>query len=119
MINLSWYVLLSINVKEGYAASNDNNTCVILNTNLTEDLILEGLAREMVRTIQSLRKEKDFIITDHINVYYNGNEVLDKMINMYKDYIMQETLAEKIEKKEVENKYMLNDVEAYIDVERI
>ena len=111
--------LLSINVKEGYAASNDNNTCVILNTNLTEDLILEGLAREMVRTIQSLRKEKDFIITDHINVYYNGNEVLDKMINMYKDYIMQETLAEKIEKKEVENKYMLNDVEAYIDVERI
>ena len=73
----------------------------------------------MVRTVQSLRKEKDFIITDHINIYYNGTEKLDKMINMYKDYIMGETLAENIEKKEIENKYMLNDIEAYIDVEKI
>ena len=111
--------LISINVKEGYAASNDSNTCVILNTNLTEELILEGLAREMVRTIQSLRKEKDFIITDHINIYYNGCDVLDKMIDMYKDYIMGETLAESITKKELDNKYMLNDIEAYIDVEKI
>lgn len=81
--------------------------------------MLEGLAREMVRTVQSLRKEKDFVITDHINIYYNGNEKLDKMINMYKDYIMGETLAENIEKKETKNKYMLNDIEAYINVEKI
>ena len=111
--------ITSIEVKDGYVASNDSKTCVVLDTNLTDELVLEGLAREMVRTVQSLRKEKDFIITDHINIYYNGNEKLDKMINMYKDYIMGETLAENIEKKETKNKYMLNDIEAYINVEKI
>ena len=109
----------SIDVKDGYVASNNSNTCVVLDTNLTDDLILEGLAREMVRTIQNLRKEKDFIITDHINVYYSGNEKINKMVGMYKEYIMGETLAERIEIKEVSNSYMLNDEEIYLDVERI
>ena len=109
----------SIDVKDGYVASNNSNTCVVLDTNLTDDLILEGLAREMVRTIQNLRKEKDFVITDHINVYYSGNEKINKMVGMYKEYIMGETLAERIEIKEVSNSYMLNDEEIYLDVERI
>ena len=50
--------------KEGYCASSNGNISVVLDTTLTDDLILEGLAREVVRKVQSLRKEADFIITD-------------------------------------------------------
>ena len=111
--------LTSIEVKKGYAASSNNTICVILDTNLTEELILEGLAREFVRKVQSLRKEADFIITDHINIYYYGDENLDKMIDMYKEYIMGETLAENIEKdSSITNKCVLNDIEVFINVEK-
>ena len=61
-------VLISLKQKEGYASSSNNKTCVVLNTELTEDLILEGLAREFVRKVQSLRKEADFVITDRKSV---------------------------------------------------
>ena len=112
--------LISIDVKEGYTASSNNNTCVILDTNLTEKLILEGLAREFVRKVQSLRKEADFIITDHINIYYNGGDELDKMIDMYNLYIKGETLAEKITKDDsILDKCNLNEIEISIKVERI
>ena len=111
--------ILSIEVKDGYQASSDNKTCVVLNTNLTESLILEGLAREMVRTIQSLRKEKDFVITDHINVYYNGDTDIDHMLDTYKDYVENETLANKIEKQEVNSEeYDLNGHPIKIEVEK-
>ncbi len=109
----------TIKVKDGYVASNNSKLCVILDTNLDEDLILEGLAREMVRTIQSLRKEKDFVITDHIYIYYDGSEKLDKVVEKYKDYIMNETLAEKVEKKKTNNTYLLNDTNVTLDVEKI
>ena len=112
--------LTSIDVKDGYAASSDNMTCVVLDTNLSEELILEGLAREFVRKVQSLRKESDFIITDHINIYYDGDSTLDKMIDMYKDYIMGETLAENITKdNNLNDKCMLNEIEASVKVEKI
>ena len=112
--------ITTIDVKDGYEASNDSKTCVVLDTNLTDELILEGLAREIVRTIQNLRKEMDFVITDHINVYYSGNEKIDKMINMYKDYVMGETLAESITKKELSSKeYDLNGELCRVEVEVI
>ena len=87
---------------------------------MTEDLILEGLAREFVRKVQSLRKDADFIITDHINVYYNGSDQIEKMFEKYKKYIMNEVLGEKLEKDEnLTEKYLLNDEEVFIKVERL
>ena len=86
-------VIISVNVKEGYCSSNNGKVFVILNTELTEDLILEGLAREFVRKVQSLRKDNDYVITDRINVYYDGNDMLDKTIDKYNEYIKNETLA--------------------------
>ena len=59
-------VLIDLKEKEGFASKTSNMTSVVLDTNLTDDLILEGLAREFVRTVQALRKEKDLVITDHI-----------------------------------------------------
>ncbi len=111
--------LVSLDVKEGYAARSDSKTVVVLNTNLTEELILEGLAREFVRTVQALRKEKDFIITDHINIYYSGDNDIDKMFSLFEEYIKGETLAEKIIKEEKGKEYDLNDHNCLIDVERL
>ena len=113
-------VLISLKQKEGYTSSSNNRTCIVLDTELDEDLILEGLAREFVRKVQSLRKEYDFVITDHINIYYEGDSQIDKMLTKFSDYIKQETLAEKIEKKSLnKEEEQLNDVTCKIDVEKI
>lgn len=57
---------INVKVKEGYCSSNNGKTFVILNTELTDELILEGIARELIRKIQSMRKEMDLVITDRI-----------------------------------------------------
>ena len=111
---------LSMEVKDGYQSSSKNETCVVLNTNLTEELILEGLAREMVRTVQSLRKEKDFVITDHIKIYYSGDIDIDHMLNNYKEYVQNETLADEIIKQTIKSEdYDLNGHMIKINVEKI
>ena len=113
-------VIISLKQKSGYATVTSNKTCVVLNTELDEDLILEGLAREFVRNVQNLRKEADFVITDHINVYYNGGEDIEKMFKKYKKYIMGEVLGEKLIKDEkLDSKFELNDVDCFIKVERV
>ena len=112
--------ITSIDVKEGYTASANQEICVVLNTTLSEELVLEGLAREMVRTIQSIRKDKDFIITDHIKVFYQGDSDIDKMFELYKDYIMGEVLAEEVLKKDIKcEEYDINSHKCMIDIERI
>ncbi|MBO5138453.1 MAG: isoleucine--tRNA ligase [Bacilli bacterium] len=113
-------VLISLRQKDGYSSSNNNRTCVVLNTELDEDLILEGLAREFVRKVQSLRKDYDFVITDHINVYYSGEDVIDKMLSKFGDYVKNETLANLIEKRPLDvETSKLNDVDCKIDVLKI
>ncbi len=113
-------VLITLKQKEGYASTSNNKTCVVLDTELTEDLILEGLAREFVRKVQSLRKEADFVITDHIKVYYNGSDKIKKMLEKYQDYVMNEVLGDElIEDKKLDNMESLNDEKASIKVEKI
>ena len=112
--------LISIKQKEGYASTSNNRTIVVLDTELTDDLILEGLAREFVRKVQSLRKDADFVITDHIKVYYNGTDKVERMLKDYRDYVMGEVLGDELIKDiSLKDKYDLNDEEAYIKVERV
>ena len=112
--------IISIKQKEGYASTSNNKTIVVIDTELTEELILEGLAREFVRKVQSLSKEADFVITDHIKVYYNGSEKLDKMLDMYKEYVMNEVLWDELIKDiSLNESCELNDETAYIKVEKI
>ena len=113
-------VLITLKQKEGYASTSNNKTCVVLDTELTEDLILEGLAREFVRKVQSLRKDADFIITDHIKVYYNGSPKISLMLEKYQDYVMNEVLGEELIKDEtLTDEVLLNDEKAAIKVEKI
>ena len=113
-------VLISLKQKEGYASSSNNRTCVVLDTELTEDLILEGLAREFVRKVQSLRKDADFVITDHIIVTYHGSDKIKVMLDKYYDYVMGEVLGDKLivdESLAFDDK--LNDEDVAIQVERV
>ena len=110
---------IQIEAKEGFCSASDNKVFVILNTNLTEELIEEGIARELVRKIQSMRKELDLVITDHIKIYYNGREVLDKVINNFEDYIKNETLSDEIIKQDnISELFELNEEKAELKIEK-
>ena len=110
---------IQIEAKEGFCSASDNKVFVILNTNLTEELIEEGIARELVRKIQSMRKELDLVITDHIKIYYNGSEVLDKVINNFEDYIKNETLSDEIIKQDnISELFELNEEKAELKIEK-
>ena len=113
-------VIITVNVKEGYCSSNNGRVFVILNTELNEDLILEGLAREFVRKVQSLRKDNDYVITDRINVYYDGNDMIDKTIDKYNQYIKNETLAvELIKDSSLVEECDMNGISVKVKTERI
>lgn len=113
-------ILTTLKNKKGYCAASNGKTSIVLDTSLTEDLILEGLAREVVRKVQSLRKEADFVITDHINLYYHGDEMFDKMLSSYDEYIKNETLADSlVEDQNIEKNMELNDIVVGLRVERI
>ena len=57
---------------EGFVSAEDRGICVALNTELTEELVLEGVERELVSKIQNMRKEAGFEVTDRIAVYYTA-----------------------------------------------
>ena len=66
-------VLVDTAEKDGFVSSGDNNLTVVLDTNLTPELVEEGFVREIVSKVQTMRKEADFNVTDRIRVYYDGN----------------------------------------------
>ena len=111
---------VKIESKEGMKVAMEDNNFIILNTTLTEDLIKEGIAREVVSKVQNLRKEKDFDIENRIKLYYNSEDYFEEVLKDYGDYIKDETLAlEIIKDNNLTNKYNINDVKVYLDVERV
>ncbi len=91
-----------VNVKEVVCKSGDGNTEVELDTNLTPELIQEGLKRELVRTINMMRKNEKMTIEDKIKVSWSGSEVVEAMIEKYKDELLKDVLANELTKEEVE-----------------
>lgn len=89
-------LLISDKNKEGYQTVSEKGITVILNTELSQELIQEGLMRELVSKIQTMRKESGFNVTDHIAVTYSCGEKLAEVIDKYKSEIMQDTLADSI-----------------------
>jgi isoleucyl-tRNA synthetase len=86
-------VEVRLSAKEGYAAAEEAGYLVAVATELSEDLVREGLAREVVRRIQIMRKEADFRIEDYITTYYRADPTLREVLAEYGDYIKQETLS--------------------------
>lgn len=110
---------IKIKVKDGFCSASNSKVFVILNTELTDELIVEGIAREIIRKVQSIRKDLDLNITDKITVYYNGNDMIDKTINEHAEYIKNETLATALVKREnVSDKFDMNGIEMELKVEK-
>ena len=110
---------IRINAKEGFDAAYLGNDFIILNTNLTEELIHEGIVRELISKVQQMRKNKDYNVVDRITLYYNGGPEIDTCIKEYEDYIKKETLSKEIIKeKDLTEKIDLNGHECYIDIKR-
>lgn len=79
--------------KSGYSVANDGALLAALVTDLTPELVREGLAREFVRRVQDLRKQADLEIADRIRVYYQVTPLLKEAVSAFQEYIMNETLA--------------------------
>ena len=109
---------IRVSSKEGYDAANMNNNFIVVDTKLTDELIKEGIARELVSKVQNLRKEKDFNVADRIKLYYNGD--IKDVLDMFDEYIKKETLSlEIIEKDDLSDEYDLNGKLVKLDVERV
>jgi len=80
---------------DGYALMSEGDCTVAVDTRISGDLETEGMAREIVRRLQIMRKSAGFEIADHIAIYYDGDAVQNVM-KTYSDYIREETLAESI-----------------------
>ncbi len=87
-------LLIEMTQKEGYVSEADNTVTVVLDTNLTEELIEEGFVYEIISKIQTMRKEADFEVMDHINVYVDGNDKLAGLIQKNESAIKGKVLAE-------------------------
>jgi isoleucyl-tRNA synthetase len=79
--------------KTGLTVAQDGAYLAALSTELTPELVSEGLAREFVRRVQDLRKQADFEIADRIEVYYQASEKLTAAVAEHREYIMGEVLA--------------------------
>ena len=103
--------------KPGFNVAMEGNLFVILNTERTPELILEGMAREFVSKVQNMRKTKGLEITDRIILYYDGSEEFNKALEMFEEYIKDETLATTITKKnDLTEKFDINGEEVAIDL---
>ncbi|MDD6881965.1 MAG: isoleucine--tRNA ligase [Firmicutes bacterium] len=109
---------IRISAKEGFAVAMENNVFTILDTTLNQDLIDEGLARELVSKVQQLRKQKDFEMMDNIDIVVRADEEVMAAIEKHKEYIMKETLAVSLEAGQAADEYDLNGHKTGIVVEK-
>ena len=109
-----------VSAKDGYDVQKEGNNFIMLNTNLTDDLINEGYARELISKVQNLRKEKDFDVADRINLYYESNKKLEEVLKAFEDMIKKEILAiEFIKEKDLPNEFDLNGLSVKLDVKKV
>ena len=81
---------------EGYVSESDGETSVVLDTNLTPELIEEGFVREIISKIQTMRKEAGFEVMDKIVVYAHGNDKIQDVMKAHEDEIKSEVLADEM-----------------------
>ncbi|MBE5910471.1 isoleucine--tRNA ligase [Pseudobutyrivibrio sp.] len=89
-------LLISMAQTEGFVADGDNYVTVVLDTNLTEELLEEGFVREIVSKIQTMRKEANFEVMDRITVSYEGSDKIKSIFEANKAVIAGEVLADEI-----------------------
>ncbi len=109
-------LLISLKNKEGYSSESNGETTVVLDTNLTQDLIEKGMIKEFVSKIQNLRKESGYEVVNHIKIEVEGDEKLINIILKYSEQIKKGTLCDVVIKgNSGENKLEFSFDEAKIN----
>ena len=115
-------LLIDMAQMEGYVSESDHTITVVLDANLTPELIEEGFVRELVSKIQTMRKEAGFEVMDKIRVYAKDNDKIVSIMKNHGDEIKSEVLAEEIvtgETKGYEKEWNINSEKVTMAVERI
>ncbi|MCD8037814.1 MAG: class I tRNA ligase family protein, partial [Lachnospiraceae bacterium] len=113
-------LLIDISQKEGYVTEADNTVTVVLDTNLTDELIEEGFVYEVISKVQTMRKESGFEVMDHITVYISGNDRIAGVVRKHADAIGEKVLADgfKFEECSAAKPWNINGEQALIGVIR-
>ena len=115
-------LLIEMAQKEGFVAEADNYVTVVLDTNLTEQLIEEGFVYEVISKIQTMRKEADFEVMDHIKVSVNDNAKIAGIVSANKDKIAGKVLADEITENAslaISKEWNINGEKVTIGVEKM
>ena len=114
---------IKVDAIDGYAAAEESGYIVILNTEITEELALEGAAREIIRHIQDKRQKMNFEVSDRITIQFNKNKLLENVLEKYYDFIADETLAVSISKDNEESdseifNFQIDNTEIKLSIEK-
>ncbi len=115
-------LLIDMSQKEGYVSEEDNGMTVVLDTNLTEELLEEGFVYEVISKIQTMRKESGFEVMDHIRVSVSGNGRIAAIVAKNEDSIAGKVLADSITEGEtlkLAKEWSVNGENVTISVEKI
>ena len=138
---LAHVILEEVNVKEtimldsadgelhtdmsGYSIASDGGCWVAVKTELTPELVSEGISRELVRRLQNMRRNANFNVADHIITYYQAEGLIKKAVAKFADYIKRETLSQElvdglpIEEGVYTEKYSIRDNEIILAVKKV
>lgn len=114
-------VVVQRNEKENMKVLNEGSLTVALDSELSEELIQEGIVRDIVRFVQNMRKDKDLYVSDRIVLLISGSEKLQKAVEAFQDYLSEETLTEKCKWVKAKDAKRVNcgDEECFITIEKI
>ncbi|MGQ9799037.1 MAG: isoleucine--tRNA ligase [Ignavibacterium sp.] len=109
---------------EGWVVESEEGVTVAIDTELNQNLIEEGLAREFVNRVQNMRKDAGFDVTDKINISFTGSPEIVKAVENFSEYISNETLAEKLISQQIDDggfrqDWKIGDYECSIRIEKI
>ena len=115
-------LLIEMTQKEGYVTEADNYMTVVLDTNLTEELLEEGFVLEVISKIQTMRKDAGFEVTDHIKVACSGNDKVADIVKKHETAIAGKVLADAVELGSVltvSKEWNVNGENVTISVEKV
>lgn len=107
---------------EGWLVESDGTITVALDTQINEELLSEGIAREFINRVQNLRKQSNFDVTDRIAIKYNASNSLKPAVEKMKDFIANEVLAQQIEFSEQNEKMTeleINDEKIFVYLNKV
>ncbi|MEG1291287.1 MAG: isoleucine--tRNA ligase, partial [Lachnospiraceae bacterium] len=115
-------LLITMTQQEGYVTEGNQEVTVVLDTNLTQELVEEGFVRELISKIQTMRKEAGFEVMDHITVYYQAGDKINQIFAANRTQIQLEVLAVTITADQMsgyEKEWNINGEKVILGVEKI